>query len=242
MPVVSKTSNIRWQSIYQHANEEGVEIREITDFKAIPGHGVSGNVASTTYYLVNRALITTLSLDISKAERKLQKLEDAGKTAMLLATAEKILGIVAAADTLKETTKEAVEQLQKLGLEVHMLTGDNQRTANAIARQVGITNVMAEVLPQDKAKQVEKLKVRAYVWLWSAMASTTAQRWPSNVGIAMGSELASPWGRRRVIIKNDARCGSRDQTEQNHGKKFDRIFSLFYNVMGIPIAAQAFAV
>jgi len=97
-------------------------------------------------------------LDLGKTECKIRELEEGGKTTMILASDKEILGLVAAMDTLKENTIEAVGQLQKRGIEVYMITGDNQRTAKAIAKQVGIKNVLAEVLPEDKAEAVRKLQ------------------------------------------------------------------------------------
>ena len=104
------------------------------------------------YFLGNRKMIADVAgLDTNKINRKMMRLEEAGKTAMILATKEKLVGIVAVADTVKETSKTAVAKLQSMGLDVYMITGDNERTAQAIAAQVGIKNVLAEVLPEDKA-------------------------------------------------------------------------------------------
>lgn len=235
------------ESIYRYAVDEGANITTVESFKAIPGHGVVGDLGGATYYMGNRALMVQIGLDYGKADRKLQKLEEQGKTAMLLATKEKLIGIVAVADTLKDTTLEAVQMLQKMGLAVYMLTGDNQRTAQAIAKQVGITNVMAEVLPQDKANQVKQLQSRG---VKVAMVGDGVNDSPAlaqaDVGIAMGSgaDVAMETGG-IVIIKNDLRDVVRalKLSRKTMAKvRQNLFFALFYNVLGIPIAAQAFAV
>ena len=128
-------------------------------FSAIPGHGVQGEIRGIQYFLGNRKLIDeTLHHDIQKVDRKMRKLEEAGKTVMLLATKEKMIGMVAVADSVKESTADAISALKKMGLALYMITGDNERTAQAIAKQVGIDNVLSEVLPEDKEKEVKKLQ------------------------------------------------------------------------------------
>ncbi|MEK9156206.1 MAG: heavy metal translocating P-type ATPase [Patescibacteria group bacterium] len=148
------------EAIYTYANKESIALEDVVNFKAIPGHGVEGNIGKTKYYFGNRRLIETIGLDtqLQVSSFKLQELEEQGKTAMILATKEKIVGIIAVADTVKETSKEAVAKLQARGITVYMITGDNERTAKAIAKEVGITNVLAEVLPKDKAAEVKRLQ------------------------------------------------------------------------------------
>ncbi len=234
------------EAIYTHAQAEQVALSEVSFFKAIPGHGVEGVIEETTYYFGNRKLVTdVLNLSIEKIDRKLVKSEEQGKTAMILATKEAVLGTVAVADTVKETSKEAVDRLRKLGIEVYMITGDNKRTAEAIAQQVGITNVLAEVLPEDKANEVKKLqdagKKVAMVGDGINDAPALAQ---ANLGIAMGSgtDVAMEAGG-IVIIRNDLRdvVNAIDLSKATVNKiKQNMFFALFYNVIGIPIAARMF--
>ncbi len=234
------------EAIYEYAKEEQIPFKDVTDFKAIPGKGVTGVIDDTTYYFGNRKLIDDVSgLTISSYERKLVRLEEQGKTAMILAQSDKILGIVAVADTVKETSKEAVASLIKRGIAVYMITGDNQRTANAIAAQVGITNVLAEVLPQDKANEVKKIQQTgvkvAMVGDGINDAPALAQ---ADVGISMGNgtDVAMEAGG-IVIIKNDLAdvVTAFDLSRETMTKiKQNMFFALFYNVIGIPIAARVF--
>lgn len=232
------------ESIYEYAKAEGVAIEDAKDFRAIPGHGVAGRIGETEYFLGNRKLMAQLSHDLSKAERKIQRLEESGKTAMLLATKERLLGIIAAADVLKDTSAEAVKQLERMKIQVYMITGDNQRTAQAIAKQCGITNVLAEVLPQDKANEVKKLQDKG---LRVAMVGDGINDSPAlaqaDVGIAMGSgtDVAMETGG-IVIIKNDLRdvISAIKLSKKTMGKiRQNLFFALFYNIAGIPIAARA---
>ena len=235
------------EAIVNYANEEKLALSAVEGFAAIPGHGVKGLIKKQEYYLGNRKLITdTLGLKTDKYERRLIRLEEQGKTAMILATKKNVLGIIAVADTIKETSKEAVERLQKMGLDVWMITGDNIRTAKAIASQAGITNILAEVLPQDKASEVKKLqaigKKVAMVGDGINDAPALAQ---ADLGIAMGSgtDIAMETGG-IVIIKNDLRdvVHALDLSKTTVQKiRQNLFFALFYNVIGIPIAARVFS-
>ncbi|MFH0969185.1 MAG: heavy metal translocating P-type ATPase [Patescibacteria group bacterium] len=234
------------EAIYNYATEEDISFSEATDFKAILGHGVGGTINGKKYYFGNRKLmLDVVHLEVGKADRKLKRLEEQGKTAMLLASQEEILGIVAVADTVKETSKEAIEKLKKMGVVVYMITGDNALTAKAIAQQVGIDNVLAEVLPEDKANEVKKLqstgKKVAMVGDGINDAPALAQ---ADLGIAMGSgtDVAMETGG-IVIMKSDLRdvATSIQLSKETMGKiKQNMFFALFYNVIGIPIAARVF--
>jgi Cu+-exporting ATPase len=234
------------EAIYTYANEESIALENVENFSAIPGHGVKGVINNVEYYFGNRRLMTdVLHLDIAKINRKLSKLEEQGKTAMILATKTEILGAVAVADTVKATSAEAVAKLKKLGIAVYMITGDNERTARAIASQVGIENVLAEVLPEDKANEVKKLQQAKYK---VAMVGDGINDAPAlaqaELGIAMGSgtDVAMETGG-IVIMRDDLNdvVTAFQLSRETMGKiKQNMFFALFYNVIGIPIAARVF--
>lgn len=234
------------EAIYTYANEEAVNLEEVRDFSAIPGHGVKGIVDNTEYYFGNRRLMTdTLGHSINRENRKLTRLEEQGKTAMILATKEGIVGAIAVADTVKPTSAAAVAKLKKLGLTVYMITGDNERTAKAIASQVGIENILAEVLPEDKANEVKKLQQanRKVAMVGDGINDAPALA-QADLGIAMGSgtDVAMEAGG-IVIMKNDLNdvVTAFQLSRETMGKiKQNMFFALFYNVIGIPIAARVF--
>lgn len=217
----------------------------VETFLAIPGHGVEAVVAGQTYYIGNRRL-----MELKKVQAfsfmELERLEEDGKTAMLIANKEQILGIIAVADQVKESTAEVVKKLHDKGVGVYMITGDNRRTANAIAKQIGITNVLAEVLPQNKAEEVKKLQEQGKV---VAMVGDGINDSPalvqSDLGIAMasGADIALESG--GIIIMNNDLNGvltAIKLSEETVDKiKQNMFFALFYNVLGIPVAARMFA-
>ncbi len=234
------------EAIYTYANEESISLEEVKDFSAIPGHGVKGFIDGKEYYFGNRRLMTeTLGHALNKENRKLSRLEEQGKTAMILATPTEIIGVIAVADTVKPTSAAAIAKLKKSGLAVYMITGDNERTAKAIAAQVGIENILAEVLPEDKADEVKKLQQDnhrvAMVGDGINDAPALAQ---ADLGIAMGSgtDIAMEAGG-IVIMKDDLNdvVTAFQLSRETMGKiKQNMFFALFYNVIGIPIAARIF--
>lgn len=243
----SKSEHSLAEAICRYAEEEEVDTYDVKNFKAIPGHGVEGVIDGVKYYLGNRKLIEThLQLEIKNINRKMTKLEEAGKTAMILATEKEVIGLIAVADTIKETSAQAMAALEKMGIRVYMITGDNSRTANAIAKQAGIKNILAEVLPEDKANEVKKLQEKGYK---VAMVGDGINDAPAlaqaDLGIAMGSgtDVAMETGG-IVIIKSDLMdvLNAIQLSRETMSKiKQNMFFALFYNVIGIPIAARVFA-
>lgn len=177
------------EAIVNKATEKKkLALAEAQAFQAVPGKGVKVNYAGKEVLVGNRALMQAEKINIVGIEGEIQKLEGQGKTAVVVAVNKKIAGLVAVADTLKEFSKEAIEKLHKMNLEVVMITGDNERTAKAIAKQVGIDRVLAQVLPGDKTNKVKKLqaegKTVAFVGDGINDAPALAQ---SQLGIAIGS-------------------------------------------------------
>lgn len=146
------------QAIVSGVKEKGIELIEATNFKALPGYGIQATVNNKEVLVGTRRLMLENSVQIGDAEGLMEDLENEGKTAMLIGVDRRFAGIVAVADTVKETSREAIARMQDLGLEVIMLTGDNKRTADAVAKQVGVTKVIAEVLPEQKSEEVKKLQ------------------------------------------------------------------------------------
>ncbi|WP_138517088.1 heavy metal translocating P-type ATPase [Rhodoferax bucti] len=145
------------QAIARKANRDGITLHEVDDFAALPGRGVRGRIAGRILHMGNHRLAQELGLSEASLQSRLEALERQGKTAILLMDDGTVLGIFAVADTVKETSREAVADLQALGVRTLMLTGDNQHTATAIAGQVGISEARGDQLPEDKLKTIESL-------------------------------------------------------------------------------------
>lgn len=230
------------EAIVRGAKERGITVDSPEDFQAIPGHGVKAVFKSQQILLGNRKLMLDQGLDSSPIEGKLQSLEEEGKTAMIVAIDKKLAGIVAVADTLKETAAETVKRLQGMGVEVLMLTGDNRRTANAIAKKLGMDNVLAEVLPGDKAKVIKEFRTDGKL---VAMVGDGVNDAPalaaSDVGIAIGSgtDIAKETGG-IVLIKDDVRdVVTAIQLSRKTVRKIKEnlFWAFFYNIALIPVAA-----
>ena len=176
------------EAIVTAAKEKNLTLSKATEFNAIPGHGIESLINGHKILLGNLKLIQERGFHLSGLESKALQLSEEGKTPMFVSIDDKVAGVIAVADTLKPSSKEAVSQLHRLGLEVIMLTGDNKRTAEAIARQAGIDRVLAEVLPEHKAREVKRLQeegdVVAMVGDGINDAPALAQ---ANVGIAIGT-------------------------------------------------------
>jgi Cu+-exporting ATPase len=179
------------KAIVQAARERGLDLSApVADTRAIPGKGLQATVAGQVVLIGTRALLAEQRISIADMEAQLEELEAQGKTVILVAVEGQTIGAVAVADTIKHTSERAIEQLRRLGLEVWMVTGDNRRSAETIARQVGIPpeQVLAEVLPADKARQVERLqKSRKVVAMVGDGINDAPALTQADAGIAMGS-------------------------------------------------------
>ena len=148
------------EAIVKGAKDKGMTLRDVEKFEAIPGHGIFSVIDGKDIYIGNRKLMKEKGISTESLEDNIRSLEEEGKTAMLMAIDGEFSGIIAVADTVKESSKSAIKELVDMGIEIYMITGDNERTAKAIAKEVGITNVIAEVLPEHKAENVEKIKAQ----------------------------------------------------------------------------------
>ncbi|HEY4600495.1 MAG TPA: heavy metal translocating P-type ATPase [Cerasibacillus sp.] len=230
------------EAIVAYATEELIDLLEVEEFSAIPGHGIEAKVSNQHVHVGTRRLMTKIGIDVSHLEADIQALESAGKTTMLIAINREYHGMIAVADTLKETAREAVEQLKADGINVLMLTGDNKRTAEAIAKQAGIDHVMAEVLPEEKAEKVKEIqqqgKVVAMVGdgINDAPALATA-----DIGIAIGTGTEVAIEAADVTILGGELLLIPKAIHLSHATirniKQNLFWALAYNSAGIPIAA-----
>jgi len=233
------------EAIVRGAEARGLVLVEPESFNSIPGHGVEARVEGKSVLLGNRKLMRERGVDFGGLMPQAERLEAEGKTVMFVAVEGQPAGLIAVADTLKDDSPEAIRRLHKLGIEVAMITGDNRRTAEAIARQVGIERVLAEVLPQDKAAEVKKLqalgKKVAMVGDGVNDAPALAQ---ADVGMAIGSgtDVAKETGD-VILIKDDLRdvVVALEVAKATMRKVKQNLFWAFiYNVLGIPLGAGLF--
>ncbi len=178
------------EAIIEVTKERGIETQKVSQFKAITGMGIKGSLLGKTFFLGNRELMKKRKVDTKLFEEKAQVLESQGKTVIFLGRLNKVVGIIAISDVLKEGSREAISELQNKGLSVWMVTGDNDRTAAAIAQEAGIQNVLANVLPDQKALKVQELKEHAgnktIAFVGDGVNDAPALA-SADVGIAMGS-------------------------------------------------------
>ena len=233
------------EAIVRGAADRGLQIIDPDSFNSIPGHGVEAKAEGSEILLGNRKLMKEHGVDFSVLMPQAEALESDGKTVMFVALNDQAAGLIAVADTLKEHSAEAIKRLHKLGLEVAMITGDNRRTADAIARKVGIDRVLAEVLPQDKAEEVKKLQAQgkkvAMVGDGVNDAPALAQ---AEVGMAIGSgtDVAKETGD-IILIKDDIRdvVVALEVAKATMRKVKQNLFwAFFYNTLGIPLGAGLF--
>jgi len=220
---------------------KGMNLQKVTGFRAIPGQGIAAKIGSKQYYFGNMNLMEKNRISLRGTEGKVEPLEEEGKTVMILSDSKKVLGVVAVADTIKESSPSAVRALQNMGVGVYLLTGDNERTAQAIAKQAGIKNVFAEVLPEHKAEKVKELQRKGKVAMVGDGINDAPALAQADIGIAMGSgtDVAMETGN-VVLMKNDLldvpRAIRLSRMTMNKIRQ-NMFWALFYNVLGIPIAA-----
>lgn len=229
-------------AIYQHGLDKLGQIADPAQFAAIPGKGIQAQVQEKEILIGTRKLMQEKLIELNDTETLISQLEDAGKTAMLMAVNNSLEAIIAVADTLKENSRSAIAELHKMGLEVYMITGDNYRTAQAIAAQAGIKHVLAEVLPENKAEEISKLqqagKVVAMVGdgINDAPALATA-----DIGMAVGTGTDVAIEAADItLMRGDLRTISaaiRLSRKTMIKIKQNLFWAFIYNIIGIPFAA-----
>ena len=230
------------EAIVKKAEACSVAFQEVSDYEMIPGQGIAGTIDKARCLAGNRKLMETNRIDISVAAGLQEKLADEGKTPLYFAQGGKLLGVIAAADVVKPTSREAIARLQEMGMDVIMLTGDNARTAEAIKKQVGIKTVIADVLPQDKEEKVRRLQEQGHK---VAMVGDGINDAPAlaraDVGIAIGAGTdVAIESADIVLMKSDlmdaASAVSLSRAVMRNIKQ-NLFWAFFYNAIGIPVAA-----
>ncbi|MBU3106058.1 heavy metal translocating P-type ATPase [Clostridium gasigenes] len=229
------------EAIVKGAEEKGLEFKKLDFFKAIPGYGIEVKIDGKNILLGNRKLMTDSKISLVELEKNSDELAGEGKTPMYIAIDNKMAGIIAVADTVKASSKKAIEKLHEMGIEVAMITGDNKRTAEAIAKQVGIDRILAEVLPQDKANEVKKLQAEgkkvAMVGDGINDAPALAQ---ADIGIAIGSGTDVAMESADIVLMRsdlmDVPTALQLSKSTIRNIKQNLFWAFGYNIIGIPVA------
>lgn len=229
------------EAIVESAKEKGINLKKATDFQAIPGHGIQVTVNGEMILLGNKKLIVENNISLSQAEEASDKLASEGKTPMYIASDSQLIGIIAVADTIKENSTEAIDKLHQMGIQVAMITGDNKRTAEAIAKQVGIDQVFSEVLPEDKANEVKKLQDKE---IHVAMVGDGINDAPAlaqaDIGIAIGTGTDVAIESADIVLMHSDLMDVPTAIELSRATikniKQNLFWAFGFNVIGIPIA------
>ena len=221
---------------------KGMELPNAENFAAIPGKGIMAKIQGNVYYAGNQKLIKEQGISCEKALSSMEKLSEEGKTPLILADEKQVLGVIGVADVVKPTSAKAIQELKKLGIQVIMLTGDNVRTAKAIQKQLDIDTVIAEVLPQDKEREISRLQEEGKT---VAMVGDGLNDAPAlaraDVGIAIGAGTdVAIESADIVLMKNDLQdvaTAIELSKAVIRNIKENLFWAFFYNVCGIPLAA-----
>ncbi|HQD50259.1 MAG TPA: heavy metal translocating P-type ATPase [Defluviitaleaceae bacterium] len=233
------------EAIVRKAQEKKLSLFETEEFNAIPGHGIEVKINEQKIILGNKKLMLDRQVDIHEAEKTADRLALEGKSPMYVAADNRLLGIIAVADVVKGNSIKAIKKLHDMGIEVVMITGDNKRTAEAIAKQVGINRVLAEVLPQDKAKEVKKIQEEGKK---VAMVGDGINDAPAlamaDVGIAIGSGTDVAMESADIVLMKsdilDVVTALQLSKSTIRNIKQNLFWAFFYNSAGIPLAAGLF--
>lgn len=230
-------------AIIKKCEELGIKLEDTKDFKAVFGKGITGIVSGKKYYAGNLALLEenniTVDMDIKKTAEGYAK---DGKTPLIFADKDKVTGIIAVADVVKKTSKQAVDEFKKQGIHVIMLTGDNETTANAIRKETGIDEVIANVLPAQKEEKISSLKQEGHKVAMAGDGINDAPALASaDVGIAIGAGTDIAIESADIVLMNDSLLGAANAIKLSRAVirniKQNLFWAFFYNTIGIPVAA-----
>ena len=229
------------EAIVRAAIDRGYQLCELQSFNAIPGHGIEVSIQGKQILLGNKKLMIEKTIDVSSLSETSDQLAYDGKTPMYMAIDGQLAGIIAVADTVKESSKKAIETLHQMGIKVAMITGDNQKTADAIARQVGIDLVLAEVLPADKANEVKKLQETGVkVGMVGDGINDAPALAQADIGIAIGSGTDVAIESADIVLMKsdlmDVSTAIKLSKATIRNIKENLFWAFAYNVLGIPVA------
>ena len=233
------------EAIVNKAKEKNIEIKPYEKFRAMPGYGIRAIFVGKEVQIGNRKLMENRKINVEISQKDYDILSNEGKTPMYISIDNELAGLVAVADVIKETSKEAIEKLKKMGIKTIMLTGDNEKTAKFIAKQVGIDDVISEVLPYQKSQKVKELQEKdEFVAMVGDGINDSPALAQANVGIAIGNGTdVAIESADIVLIRNDLRdvAGAISLSKATITNIKENLFwALFYNVLGIPFAAGIF--
>ena len=241
----SKSEHPLAMAIMEYAAENDIKYPQVENFNSIPGKGIFAQYAGNDYIAGNAKLLRENGVDISLIEEKVNSLADSGKTPMMFACNNQLMGIIAVADVVKPTSRQAIEKLTSMGVEVIMLTGDNERTANGIAKDLNLSKTIADVLPQDKEKVVSQLQAEGKV---VAMVGDGVNDAPAlvraDVGVAIGAGTDVAVESADIVLMKsdllDVVSAIRLSKAVIRNIQQNLFWAFFYNSCGIPLAAGVF--
>lgn len=230
------------QAIMRGAKGRGIELEKVTEFQSVTGQGIEAVIGEQTYYIGNKKLCDVKGLDLAQFEKEANEIAGKGQTPMFVGLDGKVIGLVSVADALKETSVEAIRKIKELGIEVHMLTGDNRLTADYIGKKVGVDHVIAEVLPNDKASVVDSLqKDGKCVMMVGDGINDAPALVQADVGVAIGSGSDIALDSSDVVLMksdlHDVYKAIKLSKATIRNIKQNLFWAFFYNVCGLPIAA-----
>ena len=230
------------EAIVNEAKKRGLHLKDVSDFQSITGQGIQANINSKTYYIGNRKLCVGQNIHFHEYEQETVELANKGQTPMYVACDGCVIGIVAVADTVKETSADAIRKIKELGIEVHMLTGDNKLTAEYIGKRVGVNHVISDVLPNDKAAVVERLQQEGKCVMMVGDGINDAPALvQADVGMAIGSGSDIALDSSDVVLMksdlHDVYKAIKLSKATIRNIKQNLFWAFFYNVCGLPLAA-----
>ena len=230
------------RAIVNDAKEKGLELLKVSKFQSITGQGIEATLEDKIYYIGNKKLCVEQGIDFKEYEQEAMEIANKGQTPMFLGCNGKVIGIVCVADTLKETSADAIRKIKELGIEVYMLTGDNRLTADYIGKKVGVDHVIAEVLPNDKASVVEQLQNEGKsVMMVGDGINDAPALVQADVGVAIGSGSDIALDSSDVVLMksdlNDVYKAIKLSKATIRNIKQNLFWAFFYNTCGLPLAA-----